>query len=156
MIKYTSKCVEDSLETIFINLLKALKKETNYENNENNIVDKIKNENNFIILDILSVVSELMNNPDYNTSELEIYLNDIMSICIKILRENITSSSINEETALHTIVSILTNSNKDWKIYSDYIDLVSLVIDVMSKSPNKQSRLYAMEIFGHIGVKISK
>ena len=151
LIKYTSKCVEDSLETIFINLLKALKKETNYENNENNIVDKIKNENNFIILDILSVVSELMNNPDYNTSELEIYLNDIMSICIKILRENITSSSINEETALHTIVSILTNSNKDWKIYSDYIDLVSLVIDVMSKSPNKQSRLYAMEIFGHIG-----
>ena len=32
-----------------------------------------------------------------------------------------------------------------------YIDLVSLVIDVMSKSPNKQSRLYAMKIFGHIG-----
>ena len=147
-IKYTSKCIEDSLETIFINLLKALKKEINYENN---IVDKIKNENNFITLDILFVISELMNNPDYDISELEIYMNDIMSICIKILRENITSSSVNEETALYTIVSILTNSNKDWKIYSDYIDLVSLVIDVMSKSPNKQSRLYAMKIFGHIG-----
>ena len=92
-----------------------------------------------------------MNNPDYDINKLEIYMNDIMSICIKILRENLSSSSVNEETALHTIVSILTNSNKDWKIYSDYIDLVSLVIDVMSKSPNKQSRLYAMEIFGHIG-----
>ena len=51
-------------------------------------------------------------------------------------------SSIKEETALYTILSILTNTDKDWKIYSDYIDLVSLVIDVMSKSPNKQSRLY--------------
>ena len=147
-IKYISKCIEDSLETIFINLLKALKKEMN---DDNNIVDKIKNENNFIILDILLVISELMNNTDYDKTQIEVYLNEIMSICIKILSENISSSSLNEETALYTILSILINSNKDWKIYSDYIDLVNLVIDVISKSQNKQSRLYAMEIFGHIG-----
>ena len=147
-IKYTSKCIEDSLETIFLNLLKVLKKETN---NDNNIVDKIKNENNFLIIDILLVISEIMNNPDYNKTPLEIYLSDVMSICIKILSENISFSTVNEESALNTILSILTNSNKDWKIYSDYIDLVYLVIDVISKSQNKQSRLYAMEILGHMG-----
>ena len=89
-------------------------------NDDNNIVDKIKNENNFIILDILLVISELMNNTDYDKTQIEVYLNEIMSICIKILSENISSSSLNEETALYTILSILINSNKDWKIYSDY------------------------------------
>jgi hypothetical protein len=147
-VKYISKCLEGSLETIFISLINALKKETN---NEYNNVDKNKNENYFIIANILLVISELMNNPDYNKSSLDNYLDDIMSLCITILRDNIAYSPINEGAALHTIASILTNTNKDWKIYSDYIDLVNIIIQVLSKSQNKQSRLYAMKIFGFIG-----
>ena len=141
-VKYSSKCIQDSLETIFLKLIEALKKETNYENNT---ADKNKKENYFICADILLVISELMNNPDYNKSTLEKYMDDTMSLCIKILEENLASSPINEGAVLHTIASILTNSNKDWKI-SDYIDLINLVKDVISKSQNKQSRLDAMEI----------
>ena len=147
-VKYISKCLEGSLETIFIALIKALKKETN---NENNLADKNKNENYFIIANILLVISELMNNPDYNKSSLDNYLDDIMSLCITILKDNIAYSPINEGAALHTIASILTNTNKDWKIYSDYIDLINLVTDVILKSQNKQSRLDAMQILGNIG-----
>jgi len=146
-VKYSSKCIQDSLETIFLKLIEALKKETNYENNT---ADKNKKENYFICADILLVISELMNNPDYNKSTLEKYMDDTMSLCIKILEENLASSPINEGAVLHTIASILTNSNKDWKI-SDYIDLINLVKDVISKSQNKQSRLDAMEILGNIG-----
>jgi hypothetical protein len=74
-----------------------------------------------------------------------------MSLCITILKDNIAYSPINEGAALHTIASILTNTNKDWKIYSDYIDLINLVTDVILKSQNKQSRLDAMQILGNIG-----
>ena len=146
-IKYISKSIIDSLEKIFTTLLKLLKKETTNDN----IIDELKKQNDIIILKALSVISELMNNKYFNKNQLDADLNDIMLISINILGDNISFSSIKEETALYTILSILTNTDKDWKIYSDYIDLVNLIIQVLSKSQNKLSRLYAMKIFGYIG-----
>ena len=146
-IKYAGNSIDnETIHMIFTNLLKILKK----ENNENNS-DDFKKQNDSITLGVLSVISELINSQNYNKSSLEEYLNDIMSISINILEENISLSPIKEKTSLNIILSILTNSDKDWKIYSDYIDLVRLLIDVLSKSTNKQSRLNALKIFGNIG-----
>ena len=136
------------MEMIFTNSLKILKKGVSNDLNSSDL----KNQNDIIILGVLSIIGELMNNQYYNKTQLNEYLNDIMSITINLLEDNITSSSIKEEKALYTILSILTNSDKDWKIYSDYINLVRLIIEVLSKSQNKQSRLYALKIFGHIGI----
>ena len=147
-IKYTGNCIVDSMEMIFTNSLKILKKDVNNDLNSSDL----KNQNDIIILGVLSVIGELMNNQYYNKTQLNEYLSDIMSITINLLEDNITSSSIKEEKALYTILSILTNSDKDWKIYSDYINLVRLILEVLSKSQNKQSRLYALKIFGHIGI----
>ena len=147
LIQFANKCIENEIETILKNLLRILKKEIN---NEDNKADKLKNENNILILNILSAISELMNNQNYDKTQLNIYMDDIMSICIRLLRE-FASTPLNEEMILCTILSVLTNSNKEWKIYFDYIDLVSSVIDIISKSQNKTSRLYAIRIFGHIG-----
>ena len=148
LIKYTANNIVESLEKIFTTLLKLLKKETS---KDFNILDELKKQNDVIILKVLSVISELMNNQYFNKNILDESLNDIMLISISILEDNITFSSTKEETVLKAILSILVNTNKDWKIYSDYIDLVNIIIQVLSKSQNKQSRLYAMKIFGYIG-----
>ena len=147
-IKYTANNIVESLEKIFTTLLKLLKKETS---KDFNILDELKKQNDVIILKVLSVISELMNNQYFNKNLLDESLNDIMLTSISILEDNITFSSTKEETVLNAILSILVNTNKDWKIYSDYIDLVNIIIQVLSKSQNKQSRLYAMKIFGYIG-----
>ena len=148
-IKYIGKYIVNEVEMLLSTLLEILREETNYKNN--NIGDS-KKKNDMIILGILSVISELMKNQYYNKSQLEEYIKDIMLISINILGDNLAFSSIKEETVLYTILSILTNSNKEWNIYSDYTNLVSSIIQVLSKSQNKKSRLYAMKIFGYIGI----
>ena len=144
-VKYIGNYIIDEIEKLFPILLNILREKTN-----SNIGDS-KNQNDMIILGILSVISELIRNQYYNQSQIELYINDIMQISVNILGDNLSSSSIKEETALYTILSILSNSEKDWKNYSDYNNLVRLIIQVLSKSQNKQSRLYAMKIFGYIG-----
>ena len=147
-IKYTGNYIIEEIEKVFPTLLKILREETN---NKNNNAGESKKPNDMIILGILSVISELIKNQYFNHSQIELYINDIMLISINILGDNLSSSSIKEETALYTILSILTNTDKDWKIYSDYKNLIRLIIQVLSKSQNKQSRIYAMKIFGYIG-----
>ena len=147
-IKYLGNFIVEYIENLLPTLLKILREEANYKNNN---LNESKKQNDMIILGILSVISELIKNDYYNHSQLELYINDIMSISINILGDNLSISSIKEETALNTIFSILRNSNKDWNIYSDYTNLVNLIIQVLSKSQNKQSRLYAMKILGYIG-----
>ena len=104
-----------------------------------------------IILAILSVISELIKNKYYSQSQMELYINDIMLISINILGESVSSSSIKEETALYTILCILSSTDKDLKNYSDYANLFLSIIQILSKSQNKKSRLYAMKFFGYIG-----
>ena len=147
-IKYFGNHIVDEVERMFPILLKILEAETNYKNN--NLSESKKN-NDIIILGILSVVSEIIKNKNYYQSQLQVYISDIMSISINILGDNLSTSSIKEETALYTILSILENSKKDWNIYSNYTNLVLLLIQVLSKSQNKKSRFYAMKIFGFIG-----
>ena len=144
-VKYIGNYIIEDIEKLFPILLNILREKTN-----NNMGDS-KNQNDMIILGILSVISELIRNQYYNQSQIELYINDIMLISINILGDNLSYSSIKEETALYTILSILSNSEKDWKNYSDYNNLVRLIIQVLSKSRNKHSRLYAMKIFGYIG-----
>ena len=145
-VKYIGNYIIDEIKNIFPTLLNILREETNYNN-----VGESKKQNDMIILGILSVLSELIQNKYYNQSQMGNYINDIISISINILGDNLSSSSIKEETALYTILSILTNSNKEWNINSDYNNLIPLIIQVLSKSQNKHSRLYAMKIFGYIG-----
>ena len=144
-VKYIGNYIIGEIDKIFPILLNILREKTT-----SNMGDS-KNQNDLIILGILSVISELIKNKYYNQSKIELYINDIMLISINILGDNLSSSSIKEETALYTILSILSNSEKDWENYSDYNNLVRLIIKVLSKSQNKQSRLYAMKIYGYIG-----
>ena len=71
-----------------------------------------------------------MINQYYNKSKIEIYIKDIISISINILEDNLSTSSLKEETVLYTILSILTHSNKEWDIYSEYINLVNIIINL--------------------------
>ena len=146
LAKYLGNYIDDEIEKIFPTLLNILDEET-----KNNNIGESKKQNDMIILGVLSVLSELIKNKYYNQSQMDIYINDIISISINILNDNLSSSSIKEEAALYTIFSILTNSNKEWKIFSDYTDLICLIIQVLSRSQNKHSRLYALKIFGYIG-----
>ena len=92
-----------------------------------------------------------MINQYYNKSKIEAYIKDIISISINILEDNLSTSSLKEETVLYTILSILTHSNKEWNIYEENINLVNIIIRILKKSQNKKSRLYALKIFGNIG-----
>ena len=147
LVKYLGNYIENEIEKIFPTLLNILDEETNYKNNN---IGENKKQNDMIILGVLSVLSELIKNKYYNRFQMDTFIKDIISISINILNDNL-SSSIKEEAALYTIFSILTNSNKEWKIFSDYTDLIRLILQVLSKSQNKHSRLYALKIFGYIG-----
>ena len=145
-VKYTGKYIVDYVQIIFSTLVKILKSETDFhfENGET-----ISHSNDILVISILSIISELIKNKYYFKKQIESYCKDILLICIGILKENAGESK--EEKALFTILSILENSEIDWKIYYDFIDLVNILIQILIKIQNKNSRLYAMKIFGFIG-----
>ena len=85
----------------------------------------------------MTIIRELINNNYYNDKKtIEKYYKDIIVICISILKEN--ASIQKQEISLMTVLSILENSDKDWKIYYDYIDLVSLLIQILISAKNKK------------------
>ena len=147
LVKYMGQNIVDEIEILFSTLLRILREETNF----NKEISESKKQNEIIVLGVLSLISELLINQYYNKSKIEAYIKDIISISISILEDNLTASSIKEETALYTILTILTHSNKEWDIYSEHINLVNIIIRVLKKSQNKKSRLYALKIFGNIG-----
>ena len=148
LVKYMGNHIVDEIEILFSTLLSLLKEETNF----NKDISESKKQNEIIVLGVLSLISELMINQYYNKSKIEAYIKDILSISISILEDNLSTSSLKEETVLYTILSILTHSNEEWNIYQDYINLVNIIIRILKKSQNKNSRLYALKIFGNIGV----
>ena len=147
LVKFMGEHIVDEIEILFSTLLRLLKEETNF----NKDISESKKKNEIIVFSVLSLISELMINQYYNKSKIEIYIKDIISISINILDDNLSTSSLKEETVLHTILSILTHSNKEWNIYSDYSNLIKIIIRILKKSQNKNSRLYALKIFGNIG-----
>ena len=148
LVKYMGNHIVDEIEILFSTLLRILKEETNFKKD----ISESKKQNEIIVFGVLSLISELMINQYYNKSKIEVYIKDIISISINILEDNLSTSSLKEETVLYTILSILTHSNKEWDIYSEYINLVNIIIRVLKKSQNKKSRLYALKIFGNIGI----
>lgn len=146
-VKYTGMYIVDYVQIIFSTLIKILKAETTFD--AENEMQKTYS-NTMLIISILTIIRELISNNYYtDKSQIEKYYKDILVICIEILKEN--SSMQKQEIALMTVLSILENSKKDWKIYHDYIDLVNLLIQILIREQNKKSRLYAMKIFGFIG-----
>ena len=146
-VRYTGKYIVDYVQIIFSTLVKILKNETDF-NLENG--ESLYHSNDILVISILSIISDLIKNKYYFKKQIEIYYKDILMICISILKENAAESK--EEMALLTILSILENSEIDWKIYYDFIDLVNILIQILSRVQSKNSRLYAMRIFGFIGV----
>ena len=147
LVKYMGNHIVDEIEMLFSTLLRILKEETNF----NKDISESKKQNEIIVFGVLSLISELMINQYYNKSKIEAYIKDIISISINILEDNLSTSSLKEETVLYTILSILTHSNKEWNIYEENINLVNIIIRILKKSQNKKSRLYALKIFGNIG-----
>ena len=147
LVKYMGNHIVDEIEMLFSTLLELLKEETNF----NKDISESKKQNEIIVLGILSLISELMINQYYNKSKIEEYIKDIILISISIIDDNLSISSLKEETVLYTILSILTYSNKEWNIYSEFRNLVSILIRILKKSQNKNSRLYALKIIGNIG-----
>ena len=148
LVKYMGNHIVDEIEMLFSTLLGLLKEETNF----NKDISESRKQNEIIILGILSLMSELMINQYFNKSKIEAYIKDIILISISILDDNLSTSSLKEETVLYTILSILNYSNKEWNIYSEFTNLVSIIIRILKKSQNKNSRLYALKIIGNIGV----
>ena len=69
-IKYLGNYIIDEVENIFPILLKILREETNYKNNNPN---EPKSHNDMIILGILSVICEIIKNQNYNKSQIQEY-----------------------------------------------------------------------------------
>jgi FKBP12-rapamycin complex-associated protein len=132
-VKYAGIHILDYVELIFSTLIKLLKKDCN----------------DILNISILSIVSELISSSKNNKHLNEDYFKQIILICIENLQDN--SSIVKQEISLKTILSILENSNIEWKIYFDYPLLVSLLIQILTKESNKNSRLYCLRIFGFIG-----
>ena len=147
LVKYMGNHIVEEIEMLFSTLLGLLKDETNF----NKDISESRKQNEIIILGILSLISELMINQYYNKSKIEAYIKDIILISISILDDNLSTSSLKEETVLYTILSILFYSNKEWNIYSEFTNIVSIIIKILKKSQNKNSRLYALKIIGYIG-----
>ena len=129
--------IVDEIETLFPTLLRILKEETNFKKD----ISESKKQNEIIVFGILSIISEFMINQYDDNSKIEVYINDIISISINILQDNLSTSSLKEETVLYTILSILTHSKKEWNIYSEYINLLKIIIRILKKSQNKK-KLY--------------
>ena len=142
-VKYTGPYILDYVELIFSTLIKILKS----NNNTNDVLN----------VSILSIVSELIANSKSHSVQLnsndlpvrEEYFKEIFSICIENLKDN--SSNVKQEVSLKTILSILENSEVEWKVYFDYPELVNILIQILIKETHKNSRLYSMRIFGFIG-----
>jgi hypothetical protein len=129
LVKYMGNHIVDEIEMLFSTLLRILKEETNF----NKDISESKKQNEIIVFGVLSLISELMINQYYNKSKIEAYIKDIISISINILEDNLSTSSLKEETVLYTILSILTHSNKEWNIYEENIKLVNIIIRILKK-----------------------
>jgi FKBP12-rapamycin complex-associated protein len=132
-VKYAGSHILDYVELIFSTLIKILK------NNSNDILNN----------SILNIVSELVSNGKNKKNLNEEYYKEIILICIESLKDN--SSIFKQEISLKTILSILENSEVKWKIYFEYPELINLLIQILIKENNKNSRYYCLKIFGFIG-----
>ena len=148
IVKYTGKCIVDYLEIYFSNLVRLLKDDD--EEIQNKSSDDSEEESNQTLnMHILSILGELIINSEKHTTEKENQYKEIISICIKNLKDN--SSQLNQEISLKTILAIFEHSDYDWNIYFNFIDLIDILIEVLIRTNNRKTRNYALKIFGFIG-----
>ena len=148
IVKYTGKCIVDYLEIYFSNLVRLLKDDDEEVQNKSSS-DSEEESNQTLNMHILSILGELIINSEKHTSEKESQYKEIISLCIKNLKEN--SSQLNQEISLKTILAIFEHSDYDWNIYFNFIDLVNILIQVLIRTNNRKTRIYALKIFGFIG-----
>ena len=148
IVKYTGKCIVEYLEIYFSNLVRLLKDDDEEVQNKSSS-DSEEESNQTLNMHILSILGELIINSENHNKEKEIQYKEIITLCIKNLKEN--SSQLNQEISLKTILAIFEHSDYDWNIYFNFIDLVNILIQVLIRTNNRKTRIYALKIFGFIG-----
>ena len=150
-VKYTAKHIIDYIDMIFSTLIKFLKYEdTESDKDDSSIDDENRISNEILNIHVLSIISELISSDETSDAHcIEDDYKDIILICIANLKEN--SSSLNQEISLKTILAILEHSDNDWNIYFNFIELVNIIIQILIRTNNKNTRLYGLKIFGFIG-----
>ena len=146
-VKYIARFIIDYVDMTFSTLIKFLEIEDEPSDKDDSISDdESKSSNEMLNIHVLSIISELVYQRRQGSEE---DYHDIISICIDNLKAN--SSSLNQEISLKTILAVLEHSDHDWNVYFNFIELVNIIIQILIRSNNKNTRLYAMKIFGFIG-----
>ena len=110
-----------------------------------------KEYNDDLNLKISSILTELISNSCNigNNENKEAYFKDIIEECINNLTENTNNTS--QEILLKTILTVFEHSEKNWDVYSNFSELVYILIKILKFSNSKPTRVYALKIFGYIG-----
>ena len=153
-IIYTKDIVLEYFDkNIFEVLIKEInKKETFYDSESNSLSDvQEKVYNDDVNLKIPSILTELISNSCNlgNEENEELYYRDIIKACIDNLKEN--TNNISQEILLKTILTVFEHSVKTWDVYNDYPEFVFTLIKILKFSNSKETRVYALKIFGYIG-----
>jgi hypothetical protein len=154
-ITYTKDIILEFFDkNIFEFLIKEIKNNENIFDAESSysLSDMQEKEyNDDLNLKISSILTELISNSCNlgNKDNEEAYFKDIIDQCINNLIENTNNTS--QEILLKTILTVFENSEKNWDVYSDFSELVYILIKILKFSNSKETRIYAMKIFGYIG-----
>ena len=152
-IIYTKDIILEYFDkNIFEVLIKEINKKESLDDSESNTLSVQEKEyNDDLNLKISSILTELISNSSNlgNKENEELYYKDIIEACINNLKENTNNTS--QEILLKTILTVFEHSIKNWDVYSDFSDLVYILIKILKFSNSKETRIFAMKIFGYIG-----
>ena len=150
-IKYTKDNIFEYIDkSIFEILIKEINEKQTFMDSESNSLSDVQEKecNDDLNLKILSILTEIISNSIKMENE-EIYYKDIIEICISNLKKNNINKS--QEIILKTILTVFEHSIKNWDVYSEFSELVYILVKILKSSNSKETRVYALKIFGYIG-----
>ena len=150
-IKYSKDIIFDYIDkNIFQILIKEINDKQTFSENESNSLSDVQEKecNDDLNLKIFSILTEIISNC-FKMENEEIYYKEIVETCISNLKKNIISSS--QEILLKTILTVFEHSIKNWDVYSEFPELVNILVKILKFSDSKEARIYALKLFGYIG-----
>ena len=140
-------------KSIFEILIKEINNNEYFYNNQSDSLSDVQEKecNDDLNLKISSILTELVSSSCnfVNRESEDLFYKDILEACINILKESTDITS--QEILLKTILTIFENSVNYWDVYSDFSELVFILIKILKYSSSNDTRIFSLKIFGYIG-----